>query len=163
MATSMHYGAKKETFRFASQLRKHLTQAEQKLWSSISNKLIGYKFRCQHPTWRYVTDFYCHEIKLVIEVDGSVHLLEEIMQNDIDRENNLCSFGLTIIRFTNDEVLNDIDTVIDKIECKARELKSIINLSNEIYNEEILDSLIDRLENLEKYPWNSLKRNFEIE
>lgn len=146
MATSMHYGAKKGTFRFASALRKNLTEAERKLWSNLCNKLTGYKFRCQHPTWRYVTDFYCHEMKLVVEIDGPVHLLEETVQNDIDREKNLCSFGLTIIRFTNAEVLDDSDTVMDKIEFKINEIKSLLDFSADIYNKEIITRLINRLE-----------------
>ena len=143
----MHYGAKKETFRFASELRKHLTEAEKKLWSNLCNKLLGYKFRCQHPTWRYVTDFYCHELKLIIEVDGSIHLQDEILQNDADREENLCSFGLTVIRFTNEEVIHDIDIVIDNIECKMNELKSRLDFTVEIFNEELLTKIISRLEN----------------
>lgn len=146
MATSMHYGAKKETFRFASFLRKNLTLSEKKLWSNICNKLTGYKFRCQHPTWRYVTDFYCHELRLIIEVDGSIHLLDEIMQNDTDRENNLCSFGLNIIHFTNEEVLLDMDTVMDKIDLKINELKSNIELNFDLLSEEIINRFIDRLE-----------------
>src|SRR5687768_11526673 len=112
MATSMHYGAKKETFRLAAILRNNLTPAEKQLWSYLRKNSTGFRFRCQHPTSRYVTDFYCHPLKFVIEVDGSIHLIEEIHQNDKDREFNLISFGLTIIRFTNDEVLNDIDKVM---------------------------------------------------
>jgi len=115
MATSMHYGAKKETFQLAAILRKNMTKAENKLWEHLRKKFTGYRFRCQHPTSRYVTDFYCHPLKLVVEVDGSIHLLDEIHQNDVDRELNLTSYGLTIIRFTNDEVLNDIETVLNSI------------------------------------------------
>ena len=122
MATSMHYGAKKATFQFAYQLRKNLTPAEKFLWEYLKKKSLGLRFKCQHPTWIYVVDFYCHPIKLVIEVDGSVHLLEEIHQNDQDRETNLKGFGLTIIRFTNDEVIDNIENVIQRIEHKILEL-----------------------------------------
>ena len=146
MATSMHFGATKETFRFANFLRKNLTLAEKKLWDNICNKLTGYKFRCQHPTWRYVTDFYCHELRLVIEVDGSIHLLDEIMQNDIDRENNLYSFGLNIIRFTNEDVLLDMDIVMDKIDLKINELKANLELNSDLLSVEMINRFIDRLE-----------------
>ncbi|MFZ1677231.1 MAG: endonuclease domain-containing protein [Saprospiraceae bacterium] len=122
MATSMHYGAKKATFQFAYLLRKNLTPAEKYLWEYLRKNSLGVRFKCQHPTWIYVVDFYCHPIKLVIEVDGSIHLLEEIHQNDLDREANLKSFELTIIRFTNDEVINDIENVIKCIENKIREI-----------------------------------------
>ncbi len=94
MATSMHYGAKKATFQFAYQLRKNLTPAEKFLWERLRKKTMGVRFKCQHPAWIYVLDFYCHPLKLVIEVDGSIHLIEEIHQNDLDREVNLLSFGL---------------------------------------------------------------------
>jgi cyclase len=124
MATSMHYGAKKRTFQFAAFLRKNLTEAEKHLWERLRKKSIGLRFKCQHPTWIYVVDFYCHEIKLIIEVDGSVHLIEEIHANDKDRESNLTSFGLHIIRFTNDMVLYDIEGVIKKIEEEISRPKS---------------------------------------
>ena len=69
-----------------------------------------------------MTDFYCHSLKLVIEVDGSVHLLEEIHENDVNREADLCSFGLTVIRFTNDEVEFEIEKVLTSIDNKILEL-----------------------------------------
>lgn len=122
---SMHYGAKKETFQFAFILRNNMTRAEKKLWLYLRKKSTGYRFRCQHPTSRYVTDFYCHPLKLVIKVDGSIHLLEEIHQNDVDREFNLVSLGLTIIRFTNDMILYDIDNVMTIINDKIFTLKNL--------------------------------------
>ena len=122
MATSMHYGAKKATFQFAAFLRKNMTPAEKHLWKQLRKKSLGFRFRCQHPAWIYVVDFYCHPLKLIIEVDGSVHLINEIHQNDKDREYNLTSFGLTIIRFTNEEVLYDTEMVLCKIEKAIKEL-----------------------------------------
>ena len=122
MATSMHYGAKKATFQFTYQLRKNLTPAEKSLWGYLSKRSLGLRFKCQHPAWIYVLDFYCHPLQLAIEVDGSIHLLEEIHQNDVDRETNLKSFGITIIRFTNNEVLNNIEHVLERINSKTHEL-----------------------------------------
>ena len=122
MATSMHYGAKKETFQFAYFLRKNLTKAEKHLWAQLRKKSLGVRFKCQHPTWIYVVDFYCHPLRLIIEVDGSIHLINEIHDNDKDRECNLTSFGLKIIRFTNEEVLYDTEMVMIKIENAIKEL-----------------------------------------
>ncbi|MBK9981642.1 MAG: endonuclease domain-containing protein [Saprospiraceae bacterium] len=130
MSTSMHYGAKKSTFLFALQLRKNLTPAEKFLWEFLRRHLMKYRFKCQHPTWIYVVDFYCHPLKFVIEVDGSIHLLKEIHENDVDRETNLKSFGLNILRFTNDEVLHDSLKVIQKIEQKIEELSTAVNFKS---------------------------------
>lgn len=116
MATSMHFGAKKRTFQFASFLRRNLTEAEKQLWKRLRKKSMGLRIRCQHPIWIYVVDFYCHELNLIIEVDGSIHLIEKVHENDKDRENNLRSFDLHIIRFSNEQVLFNIENVLKEIE-----------------------------------------------
>jgi len=115
MITSMFYGAKKESFQFAAQLRKNLTPAEQILWNELKNNSLNLRFKCQHPISRYVVDFYCHPLLFIIEVDGSIHLIQEIHENDIDREENLKLFGLDILRFTNDMVIYDLENVRQKI------------------------------------------------
>ena len=115
MGTSMHFGASKELILFARQLRQNMTPAEKVLWEHIRSKSLGHKFRNQHAIYKYVVDFYCHELRLFIEVDGSIHTLTEIALNDKDREYNLLSLGLHIIRFTNDEIFNDIDRVLNDI------------------------------------------------
>ena len=68
------------------------------------------------------------------------------MQNDIDRENNLYSFGLNIIRFTNEDVLLDMDIVMDKIDLKINELKANLELNSDLLSEEMINRFIDRLE-----------------
>ena len=115
MGTSMHFGASKELILFARQLRQNMTPAEKVLWEHIRSKSLGHKFRNQHAIYKYVVDFYCHELRLFIEVDGSIHTLTEVALNDKVRENNLLSLGLHIIRFTNDEIFNDIDRVLNDI------------------------------------------------
>ena len=115
MATSMFYGAQKHTFQFAALLRKNLTPAEQALWDKLQNNNLFYRFRCQHPVSRYVVDFYCQPLRFVIEVDGSIHLLDEIHQTDAYREENLKKLGLYIHRFTNDQVLFQMDSVLEEI------------------------------------------------
>jgi cyclase len=122
MGTSMHFGASKELILFARLLRQNMTLAEKELWKHIHNKLLGHKFRNQHAIYKYVVDFYCHELKLFIEVDGSIHTLTEIALNDKDREYNLLSLGLHIIRFTNDEIFNDIEKVLLELKKKIDEI-----------------------------------------
>ena len=74
-----------------------------------------YKFRRQHPISIYIADFYCHKLKLVIEIDGSVHNSEESKLNDKKRQQDLENLNLIVIRFTNDQVKNEIESVIEMI------------------------------------------------
>ena len=71
----------------------------------------------------YIADYYCHELKLVIEIDGGIHLLKENREYDISRDITLSEFGIQIIRFTNDQVINDINQIVEEIEKKIEELK----------------------------------------
>ena len=80
------------------------------------NKTHGIKFRRQHPYSNYILDFYCHTFKLVIEIDGSIHDKEEIKENDEIRQSLLEADGLSVIRFTNDELLKRSESVINTIE-----------------------------------------------
>jgi len=73
------------------------------------------KIRRQHPIYKYIADYYCHELKLVIEIDGGIHLLKENREYDINRDITLNEFGIQIIRFTNDLVINDVDQIIEEI------------------------------------------------
>jgi very-short-patch-repair endonuclease len=82
----------------------------------LRGKPLGFKFRRQHPFACYILDFYCHKLQLVIEVDGKIHEREDVKLNDNDREAYLAKAGLTILRFTNDEVKLDLQKVIEAIE-----------------------------------------------
>ena len=98
----------------ARHLRKHLTPAEIRLWSALSRrKLAGLKFRRQHPVGQFIVDFYCPSCKLVIEVDGEIHLQQKAYDNA--RTEQLQSFGYRVLRFTNEEVLSDLQTVLAHI------------------------------------------------
>jgi len=108
------------------ELRQRETPAESLLWQRLRNRrFYGRKFLRQHPIWventagrylYYIPDFYCHEAKLVIEADGPIHLLKQ--DYDKNRDVVLNALGLTIIRFDNDEILNDLHTVLGKIKEK---------------------------------------------
>jgi len=113
---SMFYGADSVTFETASILRRNMTITEQRLWKQLSNrKLFKTKFRRQHPINIFIVDFYNHENKLVIEIDGGIHNNTERKEYDDGRSYELERYGLKVIRFTNDEVLNKIDFVVDEI------------------------------------------------
>lgn len=91
-----------------------MTECEKTLWDKISRKQVnGLKFRRQFPIGGYIVDFYNHEKKLIIEIDGSIHNQQK--EYDKNRDTYLEASGFSIIRFTNDEVINNINMVIDKI------------------------------------------------
>ena len=125
----MHFGATKIIFQHAQQLRKKMTDAEKIIWEKLCNKQLGVKIRRQHPIWKFIEDYYCHEIKLVIEIDGGIHLLEENKEYDISREVTLNEFGIEIIRFSNDQVVKELESVIEKIKEKIAELKEMSRIS----------------------------------
>ena len=108
---------------FAKELRQNLTPAEAILWTYLKNKKIGYKFRRQYVIQNYILDFYCIDLKLGIEVDGGVHLDIINQINDEFRENKLTKLGVKIIRFSNNEVYEDIDLVLQNINHEIFKLK----------------------------------------
>ena len=110
---SMFYNAKPDIFEKAKALRENMTDAELQLWSRINNNQLGVRFKPQHPIDIFIVDFYCHQHKLVIEIDGDVHKFQQ--EYDMGRTAELERFDLKVIRFTNDEVINNIDKVINKI------------------------------------------------
>ena len=112
----MFEGASPIVFGYAKQLRKNMTGAEMVLWGYLKKGINGYKFRRQHPIGSFVADLYCHKLKLVIEVDGNIHEKEEIKNYDLERELDLKEFGCSIIRFTNDSVLNNVESVLETIQ-----------------------------------------------
>jgi cyclase len=112
----MFYGAKPFLFQYARELRDNPTAAEKLLWNKLRNKKLGVKFRRQHPISDFIVDFYCHELKLVIEVDGGYHLERDQKEYDKYRADDLSDLGITIISFTNDQVENKIEEVLKEIE-----------------------------------------------
>ncbi|MCG8697148.1 MAG: endonuclease domain-containing protein [Bacteroidales bacterium] len=86
--------------------------------------MYGYRFRAQHPINIYIVDFYCHPLKLVIEIDGEIHENEDAREYDKGREDELREFGLHIIRFTSDEVLTGFEKVKQNILDIAWHLKN---------------------------------------
>jgi cyclase len=120
---NMYYGSNSITFQKAEELRKHMTKAELILWKELRNKkLLGLKFRRQHPISRFIADFYRHKHKLVIELDGEIHLKNDVAINDKKREDEIKSLGITVLRFKNNEIINHLESVLQQISnfCNAQ-------------------------------------------
>jgi very-short-patch-repair endonuclease len=96
-------------------MRHALTRPEWKLWLWLRNRRFGdHKFRRQYPIGPYVVDFYCHDLKLAIELDGSPH--EFTWKYDERRTEALRGYGITVVRFANDDIRGDPDFVAARIE-----------------------------------------------
>ena len=116
MKENMFYGAGNLIFERAKQLRNNVTQTEMILWGRLKEYFPELKFRRQHPISFYIVDLYCHPKKLVIEIDGSIHDLEEIRVKDELRQKELEALGLKVIRFTTKEITNQLESVLQTIE-----------------------------------------------
>jgi len=112
----MNFGASPEIFIRAKELRKNMTKAEKLLWEELKGKKLGgYKFRNQHPISKFIIDFYCHNKRLGIEIDGAIHNTKGHKFYDNDRTGILNDFGIKILRFKNEEVFNDLEKVKSEI------------------------------------------------
>jgi very-short-patch-repair endonuclease len=98
----------------AKTLRHNLTDSEQKLWYHLrAHRFMGRKFKRQKPLGRYVVDFVCLEEKLVIELDGGQHA--ENVEYDKERDAWLRSEGYTVLRFWNNQMMNETESVLEQI------------------------------------------------
>ena len=108
----MHIGAKPELFKYAQDMRKNPTDSEKIIWNILRKlRFEGFIFRRQHPIDIFIADFYCHKLKLIIEVDGDVHESEYAREYDDGRTGDLEKYGIKVLRFTNEQILRDIDTI----------------------------------------------------
>jgi len=97
-------------------LRSNASDAEQRLWRHLRAKQLGTKFRRQYSIDAYVLDFYAPRLKLAIEVDGDSHFTAEAMKYDRERTTYMNQFGIEVLRFTNLEIFENIEGVLDTIE-----------------------------------------------
>ena len=111
MKEPMHNGAINLLYQRARELRNTATHSETILWAYLKTKPLGVKFRRQHPYSVYILDFYSHSLKLVIEVDGSIHNNPEVKLNDEQRQSLIEKDGLTVMRFTNEEVNKKLEEI----------------------------------------------------
>ena len=108
-------------------LRNNLTRAEAILWRKIRNRqMLGVKFRRQFGIGSYVVDFYCTELKLIIEVDGATHYTDEEKEYDKRREAEIEQLDIKFLRFTNPEIYDDLYNVLEMIKAKIEELKNSV-------------------------------------
>jgi len=118
----MFEGASHIIFANAKHLRKNMTDAETVLWAFLKKGINGFRIRMQHPIGLYIADFYCHKAKLIIEIDGSIHNEPGIKEADDARHKELERWGYSIIRFTNQQVMEKPEEVIKIISEKILQL-----------------------------------------
>lgn len=112
---------------FAVQKRYEMTKAEACLWKYAlrSKKMLGYTFNRQCSVLQFIADFMCKELDLIIEVDGYSHQLEEVYENDLERQNKLEEAGFTVLRFKDADVLKNIKHVRTVISNVMEELEKM--------------------------------------
>lgn len=101
----------------ARNLRNNSTKSEIILWSYLKgSKMMNCKFSRQKPIDNYIADFFCNELKLVIELDGYSHQIDEVFEKDVKKTKVLNNLGITVLRFDDKEVFENIDNVLREIE-----------------------------------------------
>ncbi len=102
---------------FARNLRANSTQSEIKLWLQLKGKqMLGFDFHRQKPIDNFILDFFCHELMLGIELDSLSHTWEEVEEKDKLKEQRMKQLGITILHFNDEQVMNDMETVLREIE-----------------------------------------------
>ena len=110
------YSWNRDLIRKARELRSSMTKAEIILWSRLRSKQLGgFKFRRQQPLFDYIVDFYCHELKLIVEVDGEIHSSPGQLFYDKNRDNTLKLNGFHIFRISNHEVETNLEASVNKL------------------------------------------------
>ncbi|MEI6090598.1 MAG: endonuclease domain-containing protein [bacterium] len=112
----MHITYNQHLKEYARNLRNHKTFAERNLWQMLKGKQInGFDFHRQKPIGNFIADFYCYALRLVIEVDGITHEDKKVQINDKRKDEYFTEIGLTVMRFTDDEVIGNSDLVERRI------------------------------------------------
>lgn len=114
--SNLYYNRKLKEY--ARRLRRESTKAEIKLWNEVlrGGQMCGYTFLRQRPVLNYIADFLCKELKLIIDVVGFTHEWEEQWKLDVERQRRLEDLGFTVLRFTDEEVFEDLSNVESSIE-----------------------------------------------
>jgi very-short-patch-repair endonuclease len=118
MIMDQNFNYNKNLKTFARQHRNYGTKAEIRLWCEIlrNKHLMGYSFLRQRPIGKYIADFFCKDLLLVLETDGYTHTLEETHLKDIEKTAYFDKFGISVLRFNDDEVINTIENVRHTLE-----------------------------------------------
>ena len=105
----------------ARRLRNNSTKAEIRLWLYLKGRqMMGYDFHRQRPIDNYIVDFFCRELMLAIEIDGYTHTFEEVADRDEKKEKRLRELGVRVIRFRDEDVMNNLEGVIKEIEDRVK-------------------------------------------
>ena len=116
----------------ARALRQSQTDAEALLWSKLrSRQMLDLKFRRQHPLGKYFADFVCVEVGLVVELDGGQHGDAAAVEYDRNRSDDLAAMGFRVLRFWDNEVLNETNAVLEKIHQVAQTLTPTLSRKRE--------------------------------
>lgn len=122
--SKIHYNPKLKEI--ARKLRNNSTKAEIKLWNYLKGKqLKGYDFHRQKPVGNHIVDFFCNGLMLAIEIDGYTHSFEETFEKDAIKSQKLSDIGIKILRFSDEEVMNNIEGVLKCIENFITEIEKI--------------------------------------
>jgi very-short-patch-repair endonuclease len=117
----LHHSSISNKVDLRKKLRREMPKGERILWGKLRNNHVGgFKFKRQVDFDNYVVDFCCYKLRLVVEVDGSTH--EEKMEYDKIREEHLKSLGLTVIKYTSDQVFNNLQDVLNDIYSTCQKL-----------------------------------------
>ncbi|WP_336955919.1 endonuclease domain-containing protein [Acinetobacter johnsonii] len=109
---------------FAKTMRSNATDAEHLMWQLLrAKRFMNLKFRRQHVIAPYIVDFYCHELGLVIELDGSQHGTDDAIEYDAERTKFLEALDLKVVRYWNDDVLSRTEVVLEDLWRRCSELK----------------------------------------
>ena len=121
---NLHKEAIGKLYQYGRELRQESTEAEKLLWEELRNrKFNGLKFRRQRPLDKFIVDFYCNEKKIVLELDGGVHNEKINKEYDEARTAMLAGLNIIVLRFKNEEVINDMQGVLKKI----RDVANMLN------------------------------------
>lgn len=116
------YQNRASTIQKRRELRTHQTKAERLLWQRIRSNQLGVKFRRQYNIDYYIVDFYCHELRLIIEVDGLNHEEEEQKRKDTIRDNYLKKRGYIVLRYWNEKMMFDIEEILENLKWQIAQL-----------------------------------------
>jgi len=114
--------------KFASQLRKKMTKSESCLWKYVlrAGQMKGYTFNRQRPVLNYIADFMCKELMIIIELDGITHHSENAIEKDEIKDEKLREIGFLVLRFSDDDVLNHLNMVVETIDsCIQMKIKQM--------------------------------------
>lgn len=102
---------------FARQLRNNVTKSEIRLWARLrKDQMYGYDFHRQKPIDEYIVDFFCNKLQLALELDGYSHEVLEVWEKDVKKSKRLNELGITVLRFSDYQVVNDLENVLLAIE-----------------------------------------------